>query len=179
MSVKTSPGREKFLDALAPAPSERILDVGAGRGDVAEMVRQASHGAEVYAVDPNEKRVAAMKRDHPEVKGSVASAESLPFTDGYFDRAYATLALHHFSELDRALGELRRVLKLGGYFVVVEVEPHSWEGRLFRFFGRVMGEHMNIMSHGELEAKLGAVEGLSVLTTVSLGQTFLIRTRRS
>jgi ubiquinone/menaquinone biosynthesis C-methylase UbiE len=179
MSVKTSPGRAKFLEVLAPASGEKVLDVGAGRGDVAEMVRQASHGAEVYAVDPNEKRVAAMRLDHPEVKGSVASAESLPFPDGYFDKAYATLALHHFSDLEKALGEIRRVLKRGGYFVVVEVEPHSWEGRVFRFFGKVMGERMNIMSQGELERRLGAVEGLALQNSVKLGQTYLIQTRRS
>jgi demethylmenaquinone methyltransferase/2-methoxy-6-polyprenyl-1,4-benzoquinol methylase len=170
---------ETFLSALAPKPGERILDIGAGDCSKAARVLQASDGAEVYAVDPNEKRIAAAKRERPQVKSSVANAESLPFPDSHFDKAYSTMALHHFADLDRALSEVTRVLKPGGSYVVVEVEPGSPLGRLFRFFGKLFGERMQIMTEGQLLSRLEGAAGLRVTRSVGLGSRYLVQLTKS
>lgn len=167
---------DPFIDMLAPAKGERILDIGAGKGKVADRVM--SKGAEVYAVEPDEKKVASMRREYPSIQGSTAGAEKLPYPDSYFDKAYTTMALHHFADPDRALGEAARVLKLGGSFVILEVEPGSALGRVFRFFGRLMGEHMNIMTKGQLMARLGAAEGFKVERSEKHGSRYLIRLLR-
>ena len=168
-----------FLTMLAPEPGEKILDIGAGDCSKAAKVLEASAGAEVFAVDPNEKRIAAARRQRPQVKSSVASAESMPFPDSYFDKAYSTMALHHFTDLDGALCEVARVLKPGGIYVVLEVEPRSALGRLFRFFGRLMGERMQIMSQDQLLARLKQVAGLQVTSSVGFGSTYLVRLARA
>jgi ubiquinone/menaquinone biosynthesis C-methylase UbiE len=169
----------RFLEMLAPAEGERILDVGAGRGAVAGLVLGASKGGEVYAVDPDEKRVETMKRGFPLVKSSVAGAESLPFPDSHFDKVYSTMALHHFSDMDRAIGETSRVLKPGGSFVVLEVEPGSPMGRFYRFFGRLMGEHMNMMSEDRLVAKLTASGRFKAVRTEKQGSGYLVLLTRA
>ena len=169
---------DEFLQMLAPAPGEKILDVGAGKGEVAGRVMGASKGAEVYAVEPDEKRLAAMKRDFPAVKCSMAGAESLPFPDSYFDKVYATMALHHFADLDAALRQVARVLKHGGAFVILEVEPRSTMGRVFRFFGRLTGEHMNMMTEERCLEKLRTAGDLEVVASVSLGARYLVRLKR-
>jgi demethylmenaquinone methyltransferase/2-methoxy-6-polyprenyl-1,4-benzoquinol methylase len=166
---------ETFLSALAPKPGERILDIGAGDCSKAARVLQASNGAEVYAVDPNEKRIATARRERPQVKSSVAGAESLPFPDSHFDKAYSTMALHHFADLDRALGEVARVLRPGGSYVIVEVEPSSPLGRVFRAFGRLFGEKMQIMTEGQLLARLERSAGLRVTRSASLGSRYLVQ----
>ncbi len=170
---------DAFLGYLAPAKGEVILDVGAGNGAKAAQVLQASGGAEVCAVDPSAKKIASMKRGYPALKGSVAGAESLPFPDGYFDKAYSTMALHHFGDLDRGLAEIARVLKQRGSFTILEVEPHSMVGRLFRFFGRLMGERMNIMSKDQLLARLGTSKGLKVVRSDGLGGSYLVQLSRT
>ena len=114
-----------FVGMLRPRAGEKILDVGAGNGEKAAKVLEVSGGAEIYAVDPSEKKIAEAKRTHPEVKSSVAGAEKLPFDDSYFDKAYSTMALHHFADLDLSLTEVARVLKHGGSYVILEVEPGS------------------------------------------------------
>ena len=178
----THPGNqsdwEMFIAMLNPKSGDRIIDIGAGKGEKAAKLIQAFPTAEVYAVDPNAKRVAEAKRDYPSVKSSVASAESLPFDDAYFDKAYSTMALHHFADLDRALGEVRRVLKDGGAYVILEVEPRSLAGRLFRFFGRAMGEHMSLMTRSQCLTRLGSAKKLEVVTSTSLGSKYLVRLRR-
>ncbi len=170
---------EVFLGALAPTAGERILDVGAGKGSVAHRVLEASKGAEVYAVDSNEKKVEAIRRSFPTVNSSVAGAESLPFPDSYFDKAYTTMALHHFADLGKALGELARVLKPGGSLVILEVDPGSARGLLFRFFGRMMGEHMNLMTEEQLAASLGNLKELKVDRSARVGSGYLIRLTRN
>jgi ubiquinone/menaquinone biosynthesis C-methylase UbiE len=137
--TNSKPVWDTFVGLLSPGPGEKILDVGAGKGAVAAGVYEASKGGEVYAVDPSEKQVTRMKKAFPAVRASVAGAEKLPFADSDFDKAYTTMALHHFTDLDKALGEIARVLKHGGTFVVLEVEPHSMLGRMFTFFGRLGG----------------------------------------
>ena len=172
-------GSDPFIEMLAPSDGERILDIGAGNGKVAHRIMQASKGSEVYAVEPNEKRVAAMERDFPAIKSSIARAESLPYSDSFFDKAYTTMALHHFADLDRSLREVTRVLKQGGSFVIMEVEPSSSLGRMFRFFGRLMGEHMNIMTKDQLLAKVGMTEGFKVAASAKSGSRYLVRLLRT
>jgi len=164
---------------LSPGPGEKILDVGAGDCSKAAKVLEASAGAEVYAVDPNEKRIAAARRQRPQVKSSVAGAENLPFPDSQFDKAYSTMALHHFTDIDRALGELARVLKPGGLYVVLEVEPRSTLGRLFRFFGGLTGEKMQLMSQNQLLARLNQAQGLRVIDSAGFGSTYAVRLARA
>jgi ubiquinone/menaquinone biosynthesis C-methylase UbiE len=164
---------------LDPKSGERILDIGAGKGEKAARILQAFPGTEVFAVDPNERRITQAKRDHPSVRSTVAGAEKLPFDDAFFDKAYSTMALHHFSDLGKALGEVARVVRPGGSYVVLEVEPGSLLGRLFRFFGRLMGERMQIMSEGQLLVKLEHAEGLRVASSVSLGSSYLVQLVRT
>jgi ubiquinone/menaquinone biosynthesis C-methylase UbiE len=170
---------ELLLSTLAPASGDRILDVGAGKGAIAARVHQASNGAEVYAVDPNAEKIASMTRNFPMVKGSVAGAERLPYPGGFFDKVYTTMALHHYADLDKALGEVARVLKHEGSFIVLEVDPHSGKGRLFKFFGRLTGEHVNLMSEDQLAARLGASEGFSVERTAKVGSGYIIQLKRA
>jgi len=170
---------EALLGYLAPSPGERILDVGAGDCKIAARVLEASKGAEVYAIDPNEKKIAAAKRDHPSVKSSVGVAEGLPFPDSHFSKAYSTLALHHFADLDKALAEIGRVLKQGGYYVVLEVEPHSLGGMFFRFFGRLMSEKMQIMTQDQFLARVGSGKGFGVGRSMRLGGRYLVQLTRN
>jgi ubiquinone/menaquinone biosynthesis C-methylase UbiE len=168
----------RFVEALSPAPGERILDVGAGKGRVAARVHEASK-SEVFAVDPNTDRVSVMKHDFPAVQSSVASAESLPFSDAYFDKVYTTMALHHFADLDKAGREVARVLKQGGSFTVVEIDPRSGRAKLFRFFGRFNGEHMNMMSGEQVAARLESAAAFKSVRSASLGYAYLVQLMRT
>lgn len=168
-----------LLAALSPSNGEKILDVGAGKGAVAGRVLAGSNGAEVYAVDPNQRSIASLKRDFPSIKSSVAGAENLPYPDSYFDKVYTTMALHHFADFDRALREIARVLKPGGSFITLEVDPHSGRGKLFRFSGRLMGEHMTMMTEEQLVTKLNALGTFKMVRSVKAGSGYLIQLIRA
>jgi len=170
---------DQFIGLLSPTPGERILDVGAGRGTVAGRIINERIMTSIYAVDPDEERVARMRRDFPKVNASVAAAERLPFPDAHFDKVYTTMALHHYADLDVALSEIGRVLKQGGAFVVLEVDPRSAKGMLFRFFGRLTGEHMNMMTEEELNARLGPSALFKKVRSIRQGSGYLVQLTRA
>jgi len=170
---------ERFIATLDPRSGDKILDIGAGKGEKAARILQAFPGTEVFAVDPNERRISEAKREHPNVRSTVAGAEKLPFDDAFFDKAYSTMALHHFSDLDKALSEISRVVRPGGSYVILEVEPGSPLGRLFRFLGRLVGEKMQIMAEEQLLARLEHAAGFRVARSASLGSRYLIQLART
>jgi len=61
----------------------------------------------------------------------IMDAHALAFPDAYFDIVFGTGMLHHL-ELERALAEIRRVLKPGGLMLFVEPQDNNPIGRLVR-----------------------------------------------
>lgn len=155
-----------------------MLDVGAGRGVVASRVKGASARADVWAVEPEEGRVHSMNRNHMRVRGVMATAEWLPFPDAFFDKAYATLSLHHFADAPIALGEIARVLKEGGRFIILEINPHSAKGRLFRVLGRLAGEKMTLRTREELSKMVASTERFRVERSAPSGSLYLLQATR-
>ncbi|MBM2614319.1 methyltransferase domain-containing protein [Actinoplanes sp. LDG1-06] len=95
----------------APAPGDRLLDVGAGRGAVAFAAR--SRGYTVTATDAAPAMVALLR---PELDAHVMYAASLDFPDGTFDVVTAGLVVHLLDDPAAMVSEVRRVLKPGGLF---------------------------------------------------------------
>lgn len=93
----------------------RILDVGTGRGDM--PIAFARRGWQVVAADTNRDVLAIARRelDGRGIEVVEADVLALPFDDGAFDVAHASLLLHHLDPTGAvtALRELRRVARRG------------------------------------------------------------------
>ena len=63
------------------------------------------------------------------IQTRAGSMTELPFPDGQFDCVYATESLEHAVEIDRAVGEMCRVLKPGGRLVIIDKNAEQ-SGRL-------------------------------------------------
>jgi SAM-dependent methyltransferase len=114
--------RQVALDAVAEAEPRIVLEVGCGRGELAERI-QNELGARVAAVDQSE-RMVELTQDRG-VEAIVGDVQDLPFRDGVFDCAVAAWMLYHVPDLGRALAELRRVLRPDGRLVAVTNSAHS------------------------------------------------------
>jgi len=153
--VKNDARRTTFLQLLSPGPNQTILDVGAGKGDVAALVQQAG-SCEVHALDPDSKRIALLQREHPNVKACLSGSESIPYDGGFFDKVYSTMAVHHFADQEKSFREIARVLKPGGTLVIADISTRSFLGKLGGFFeNTIMRAHLRFLNLEELVAMLG------------------------
>jgi demethylmenaquinone methyltransferase / 2-methoxy-6-polyprenyl-1,4-benzoquinol methylase len=109
----------------AVRPGMRVLDIAGGTGDLARAFAQrAGPEGEVWLTDINEAML-TVGRDRLLDAGlalptAVADAERLPFPDAHFDRVTVAFGLRNMTHKDRALAEMRRVLKVGGKLLVLE-----------------------------------------------------------
>ncbi|UYO93392.1 bifunctional demethylmenaquinone methyltransferase/2-methoxy-6-polyprenyl-1,4-benzoquinol methylase UbiE [Pollutimonas sp. M17] len=106
-------------------PGMKVLDIAGGTGDLARaFARKAGATGEVWLTDINDSML-RVGRDRLTDKGllvptAVCDAEKLPFPDAYFDRVSVAFGLRNMTHKDRALSEMRRVLKPGGKLLVLE-----------------------------------------------------------
>jgi demethylmenaquinone methyltransferase/2-methoxy-6-polyprenyl-1,4-benzoquinol methylase len=120
-------------------PGDRVLDVAGGSGDLARAFAQrAGPAGEVWLTDVN-RPMLAVGRDRLLDAGLVlpvaqCDAEALPFPSAHFDCVSVAFGLRNMTHKDRALAEMRRVLRPGGRLLVLEFSrvwkaleaPYDW-----------------------------------------------------
>jgi ubiquinone/menaquinone biosynthesis C-methylase UbiE len=121
--------RNRLLRMLAPAPGERVLEVGPGTGHYTlEIAHHLEPEGQLNALDLQPAMLAELKRRaHARGLSNLVpvqgDAQQLPFPDAAFDAAFLVATLGEVPDRDRALRELRRVLKPGGRLIVGEGQP--------------------------------------------------------
>jgi ubiquinone/menaquinone biosynthesis C-methylase UbiE len=151
--------RRKLLSAL-PAEAT-VLELGAGTGLNFGHYPPGARGA---AIEPSREmlRVACEKARPAQVNLVQSCAESLPFGNGSFDAAFATLVFCSVTSPDKAFAELRRVVKPGGTILLLEhVRPKGVLGPIFdllNLFTRpLFGDNVNRRT-----ARLAQANGLEL-----------------
>jgi len=121
---------KKFaINIAAPRPGERVLDVAGGTADLASAFARRvgafdKTGGEVWLTDINNAML-GVGRDRLLDEGVLApvaqcDAEKLPFPDNHFDIVTVAFGLRNMTHKDKALTEMRRVLRPGGRLLVLE-----------------------------------------------------------
>jgi len=111
---------------LGDLRGKRVLDVGCGKGRFARVFREQEPEVEIWGLDISEE----MLRFVPEgIHTRAGSMTELPFDSGFFDAAYATESLEHAVEIEKAVGEICRVVKPGGRIAIIDKNAEHW-GRL-------------------------------------------------
>jgi demethylmenaquinone methyltransferase/2-methoxy-6-polyprenyl-1,4-benzoquinol methylase len=143
--------RARAADLAAVGPGDRALDVATGTGDLAvELARRVGAGGEVVGSDFSEEMLSLARRKAPELRFEWGNALELPYEDGRFDAATVGFGARNFSDLERGLFEMARVVRPGGRVVVLEITtpqrpPLStffqvWFDRIVPLIGRLTGE---------------------------------------
>jgi demethylmenaquinone methyltransferase / 2-methoxy-6-polyprenyl-1,4-benzoquinol methylase len=142
--------RRRAADLAAVGPGDRALDVATGTGDLAvELARRVGPEGEVVGSDFSEEMLTLARRKAPALRFEWGNALDLPYEDGRFDAATVGFGARNFSDLDRGLAEMARVVRPGGRVVVLEITtprpPLStffqvWFDRVVPLLGRLTGE---------------------------------------
>jgi sterol 24-C-methyltransferase len=118
----------------------RYLEVGCGVGTAPREIASATDLSVVGVdIDPGQIEVARKEAAKSNLKYQVMDATKLEFDDGQFDIVASQMMTHHIPDWEKAVSEMCRVLRAGGYLIYRDFMFPSWLAvigrRLFRFMG--------------------------------------------
>jgi ubiquinone/menaquinone biosynthesis C-methylase UbiE len=102
-----------------------LLDIGCGVGNNHSLL--AGKVARLVGIDVSGECVAVAQERHPGLEYKMYDGIHIPYPDRSFDAAFTICVLHHVPVVQRPalIGEIRRVLKPGGLFVIFEHNPRN------------------------------------------------------
>jgi ubiquinone/menaquinone biosynthesis C-methylase UbiE len=120
--------RRVLLDQASLQPGQRVLDIGCGTGTLAILSKRRHPDVELVGIDPDPKALARAR--HKAVRAAVSIqfdqgfGDDLPYPEASFDRVFSSFMFHHLppDEKDKTLRAVRRVLKPGGAFHMLDFE---------------------------------------------------------
>jgi len=108
---------------LGDLRGRRVLDVGCGKGRFLRVLREQEPSADLWGLDISEEMLRYVP---PDIHTRAGSMTDLPFPNEYFDGAYATESLEHAVEIEKAVAEICRVVKVGGRIVIIDKNARYW-----------------------------------------------------
>lgn len=117
--------RKKVVQLVSKNNPKQILDIATGTGDLAIMMSQLNPdkiiGLDISAgmLDVGKRKIANVNLSD-KIDMVVGDSENMPFDDNTFDAITVSFGVRNFANLDKGLTEIKRVLKPGGTFVILE-----------------------------------------------------------
>lgn len=161
-----------ILSNLDPKPGMKVLDIGCGRGFYEKIISHLFKGVKVIGLDQRQEYLPNWQ--HPQVTFQVADAQALPFPNQSFDRIICSEVLEHLNNNQKALQEIKRVLKKGGMILLtvpMKNYPFTWDPlnfileHLFKkhiparwwWLAGIWADHQRLYSENELFKKIESV----------------------
>jgi arsenite methyltransferase len=154
--------RRMTLEKLGLTAAERVLDVGSGPGMLAaEMAEAVGSGGAVHGIDVSDSMLAIAQRlesapDAAPMEFVQADACALPYEDASFDAVVSTQVYEYVADIERALAEVRRVLRPGGRVFILDTHWDSlvWHSRDRERMRRVQVAWEDHLAHPGLPQRL-------------------------
>ena len=137
---------DEMYELIRPeVKAKTVLELATGTGLIAKNIVNAA--AHIEATDASPEMIAEAKRDNRSAKlhFSVRDMFRLPYADKSFDVVIVSNALHIIPQPEKALAEIRRVLKNDGVLIAPTFTPgnSTLRGRLKLFFMKLVGFPLN------------------------------------
>ncbi len=133
--------RKRLIDKI-PSDAERILDLATGTADVALEISKSFNSLIIGAdISLSMLKIAKRKDKNGNIQFINAQAEYLPFTDGSFDAVTISFGLRNIPEREKALREMKRVLKNDGILLILEfshINNILWRGIFELYFLKIL-----------------------------------------
>jgi len=131
--------KKRAIARIPLKPGDKVLDLCTGTGDIAILISQKfGDNIEISAVDFSENMLEIAQKkaqSHRNIKLVRTDAMDLPFEDGYFDAVFVSFGLRNLPDLQKAVREMKRVVKTGGYVVNLDTgKPAGVFGLIFRLY---------------------------------------------
>ena len=124
MSFETAAANNEALKVLGLEPVDRVLEVGFGHGRTIERAAALVPDGFVAGIDASQEMVDVARRrcrrliEDGRVQLTCGDSASMPYADGFFDKAFGIHVLYFWPDPVCHLRELHRVLRAGGQLVL-------------------------------------------------------------
>lgn len=117
--------RADQIRGLGISPGDHVLDIGTGTGVLAGTARECTGSdGRVVALDSC-REMLEIAEQSGSFETTIGSIDDLPFDESSFDFVTAGYSLRYATNMQRALGEINRVLRPGGTVLILEITPPS------------------------------------------------------
>jgi len=156
MAAETLAVNERALQLLELEPNSRVLEVGFGHGRTLARALELAPNGLVAGIEISADMVEAFRsrrrcsNDHVLIEVKQASSDRIPYPNAHFDRVYAVHTLYFWNNPLVHLGEIRRVMKADGRFVLAFTPKEdaravaSFPKTVYRFY--FIEESMRLLS---------------------------------
>ena len=166
---------DEMYELIRPeVKAKTVLELATGTGLIAKNIVNAA--AHIEATDASPEMIAEAKRDNRSAKlhFSVQDMFSLPYADGSFDAVIVSNALHIVPQPEKALWEIRRVLKDDGVLIAPTFthSENSFSGKVRAFFMKLAGFPLHSKWTGEEYLDFLRENGWTVRKSAALKASF-------
>ncbi|MEK7377026.1 MAG: class I SAM-dependent methyltransferase, partial [Candidatus Margulisiibacteriota bacterium] len=154
---------------------DRILDIGCGTGRFTSNF--IGQGAEVHGLDSSWEMVRFAEDKYPGIEFKVGEAESICWPDNYFNVVVAITALEFISDPQKALFEMKRVLKPGGSILIGALNRgHPWAAyrKLRGFLGHPIWSKARFFTRAEMKRLLNKAGITDIVCESALFGAFIL-----
>ncbi len=156
---------------------KKILEIGCGSG--AQTLDFCKKGANVFAIDFSSKSVEMVKKRCKEYKidTSLMKTEKLDFDSEQFDSVYLNSVLMYVNK-EEVLKEIKRILKPGGKYVIVEPLKFWLFSFPYRFVSPYRKTNPKYISLRDVESSNMSHEEFYLFSTLFLGLFYMFRKKK-
>ena len=118
--------RKRAISSLKPFAPRNVLDIATGTGDLALLIEKTLKPESIIGCDISEgmmqvAREKCRRRGITNIRFEKEDCTALSYPDNSFDALTSSFGVRNFQELEKALGEMHRVLRPGGHLVILEL----------------------------------------------------------
>lgn len=118
---------ECFVKMVGDIKGKRVLDIGSGHGNTA--LKLAEQGANVVSIDIAPKLIEGCKyraaKHNLDIEFLVMDATNMTFVPESFDIILGFRTVHHLQNIKKFFADSKKLLKPGGFLIVVEPQKYS------------------------------------------------------
>ena len=172
---KDAAAYERLFELLRPVVRRKtVLELATGTGLIAKHIVNAA--AHIEATDASAEMITEAKRDNHSAKlhFSVQDMFRLPYANQSFDVVIVSNALHIVPQPEKALAEIRRVLKDDGVLIAPTFTHagNSFSGKVRAFFMKLAGFPLHSRWTSEEYLRFLRQNGWAVRKSVALKASF-------
>jgi demethylmenaquinone methyltransferase/2-methoxy-6-polyprenyl-1,4-benzoquinol methylase len=118
--------RKRAISSLKPFAPRNVLDIATGTGDLALLIEKILKPESIIGCDISEgmmqvAREKCRRKGITNIRFEKEDCTALSYPDNSFDALTSSFGVRNFQELEKALGEMHRVLRPGGHLVILEL----------------------------------------------------------